>query len=500
MPVKRITWTIIALSLLVGVLSWPLALAQGPDDVNIGSIQSVNWLEANQNATGSWGQAVPIRDTAAVVQALAELQPDSAALAPAYAWLANRPPHNNADRARVVTALARAGFDVSAPVADLLAGQNGAAADPGEPFTYQDDFSDPDSGWPESSGSTVREYTGGEYRILVETAGYTSWSSGGAAFEDVDVQVQARSDDPAAAQAYGLLFRFQDNANFYGFLVDPVGGDYALYAREGGSWRVIVGWTVSSAIHTGETANQLRAVCQGSQITLYVNGHQLTTVADAAFDEGRLGLLVTNFADTTGADAYFDDLTATGTCDQVRPNDPEGGWGIAPGYASDTLHTALALQALHAAGQADASLSASVNYLLAAQNGDGGWGIARGAESNLYVTTQVMFTLVDYAGLFDVQGALDAGEDYLLARQNADGGWGHDGSTIHETALAYLVLQALAVSPNDPDAARSYLLLNRSADRSWNGRPYDTALALLALGEADPSFSVVYLPLTLKGQ
>jgi len=481
----------------VGGLFWTVASAQGPEDVGI---QSVTWLEAHRNATGSWGQTVPIRDTSAVVQTLAELQPGSATLAPAYAWLANQPPHNNADRARIITTLARAGFDVSALVADLQATQNAPAADPGEPFTYQDDFSDPDSGWLESGGGTVREYTGGEYRVLVKTAGYASWSSGGPMFEDVDVQVQARYEGAAQSKAGGLLFRFQDNANFYGFFVDPVAGEYALYKVEGGSWSKIVDWTVSAAIHSGETANQLRADCEGSQITLYANSQQLAVVTDGSFGEGKLGLIVYNIADSAGADFYFDDLTATGTYDLVRPNDPEGGWGLAPGYASDSLHTALVLQALHAAGQAGASLSVPVDYLLATQNGDGGWGIAKEAESNLYITTQVMFALISYVSLFDVQEALDGGQVYLLARQNPDGGWGDDGSTIHEAAMTYLVLQALDVSPDAPDAARSYLLLNRWTDGSWNGRPYDTALALLALGEADPFFSAVYLPLVVKRQ
>jgi len=495
---KRKARILLVIPLAIGILSWPFVSAQEGDGVGI---QSTSWLEVNQNPTGSWGQAVPIRDTAAVVQALAELQPTSAALPPAYAWLANQPPHNHADRARLVTALAGAGFDVTALVSELQAGQNDPAPDSGTPFSYEDDFSDPESGWPESGGSTVREYTGGEYRIMVGATGYTSWASGGAFFTDVDVDVRVRGEDVGASQAYGLLFRFQDNANFYGFLIDPEAGDYALYVREDGSWSVIAGWTVSSAVRTGENSNRLRAVCQGSQITLYANGQQLTTVTDTTFTRGKLGLLVTNFSDASGADAYFDDLMATGTDDLTRPNDPEGGWGLASGYASDSLHTALVLRALHAAGHADRSLSEAVDYLLAAQNADGGWGIAKGADSNLYVTTQVMFALIDYASLFDVQTALDGGEGYLLAGQNADGGWGDGGSTSHETALAYLVLQALGASPNDPDGARTYLLMrNRSSGGSWNGRAYDTALVLLALGEADPSFNLVYLPLVFRGQ
>lgn len=182
------------------------------------------------------------------------------------------------------------------------------------------------------------------------------------------------------------------------------------------------------------------------------------------------------------------------------PNEPEGGWGIAPGYATDVLDTALALEALHAAGLAGEQLTA-VNYLITAQNSDGGWGLSVGAgESNVYLTAKVLLTLNDYAAYFVLQTPINNGAQWLVAQQNPDGGWGSASSTVYETALAYHALDELDVEPNDPDAAVNYLLNSQAPDGSWNGAAYDTARAVLALARAacQPSEYKIYLPLIMR--
>ena len=109
---------------------------------------------------------------------------------------------------------------------------------------------------------------------------------------------------------------------------------------------------------------------------------------------------------------------------------PNGGWDWASGFGADTNDTALALQALIAAGEPVTSTSvvSGLNFLASAQNVDGGFtyqpGSLYGSESDTNSTAYV------------VQALLAAGEDpgpgtwtisdtnpisYLLSMQLADG-------------------------------------------------------------------------------
>jgi prenyltransferase beta subunit len=120
----------------------------------------------------------------------------------------------------------------------------------------------------------------------------------------------------------------------------------------------------------------------------------------------------------------------TGAVDQLKSTiNPDGGWGWVPGN-SDTNGTALAIQALAAAGESLSSTAivSGLNYLAAAQNSDGGFpydpASSFGTDSDTNSTAYV------------VQALLAAGEDpitgtwlisttnpisYLLSMQLPDG-------------------------------------------------------------------------------
>ena len=159
----------------------------------------------------------------------------------------------------------------------------------------------------------------------------------------------------------------------------------------------------------------------------------------------------------------------------------DGGWGVAPGYQSNPLDTALALQALQpyedtlAAGK----LGLAAAYLAARQNPDGGWGNLSGGVSRTSVSTTVMQALYSRA-----QGGemLAKAKVFLAGRQNPDGGFGDSPSTVHDTANVMLAL----LSVNGVDAIRSadataYINGSQQVDGSWDGSAYSTALAVRLL-------------------
>lgn len=169
---------------------------------------------------------------------------------------------------------------------------------------------------------------------------------------------------------------------------------------------------------------------------------------------------------------------------------PDGGWGGETFYLSDSLDTALALQALKAANYSDLSLvNAGLAYLTSSQNTDGGWGFYKGNSSNVYMTAIVSATLQQFPQTTTLATAIGKATSYLRARQNADGGFGSSPSTVYETALAYGALVSVITDATVLSKAINYLAATQLPNGSWNDDPYSTALALQALylAETRPS-------------
>ncbi len=162
----------------------------------------------------------------------------------------------------------------------------------------------------------------------------------------------------------------------------------------------------------------------------------------------------------------------------------DGGWGAGAGYGSDPMDTALALLALTAASPPSAAESAAAAkgaaYLAAVQGADGGWSSVSGGPSRTAATATVLRAL--RAAGADA-GPAPGAEAWLHARQSAaDGGFGDSPSTVHDTAQALDALITLqAQGKIDAGAAAAYLGGRQTAEGSWDGSVYSTALAVSAL-------------------
>lgn len=158
----------------------------------------------------------------------------------------------------------------------------------------------------------------------------------------------------------------------------------------------------------------------------------------------------------------------------------DGGWGVAPGYQSSALDTALALLALQGqSGDGANARATGLAYLLAQQNADGGWGNLAGGVSRTSVSATVLQVLVAQQASAPVRERVVA---FLATRQNADGGFGDSPSTVHDTAQVVLALVAQnALVAIRPDAAFSWVASAQQSDGSWDGSVFSTALALRLL-------------------
>jgi len=185
-----------------------------------------------------------------------------------------------------------------------LAGCLGAS----QPF--EDDFSDPASGWGAASHETyVRGYQQGRYLFQIDVPRWYVWATAGRSYQDVEVEAVVR----AAGQPdnhYGLICRYDEN-KFYYFAISA-DGYYAIYRGDLDADEVLRPLTGramlrSATIRTDGTDNRIAAACRGNTLTLYVNGEQAAQVEDGALDRGDVGMAAGTVS-VGGTTLWFDDF------------------------------------------------------------------------------------------------------------------------------------------------------------------------------------------------
>lgn len=182
---------------------------------------------------------------------------------------------------------------------------------PAATVLFQDDFSNPDSGWDRVNVKDgMTDYTeNGTYRILVNLPNTDVWSNPGLTFTDVRIEVDATKVGGPDDNDFGVQCRYQDADNFYFFIISS-DGYYAIGKVKNGEQTLLSGESMdySDAVLQGAATNHLRADCVGSYLAFYVNGTPLATVEDSDFTQGDVGLMAGTF-DTPGTDILFDNFT-----------------------------------------------------------------------------------------------------------------------------------------------------------------------------------------------
>jgi hypothetical protein len=138
---------------------------------------------------------------------------------------------------------------------------------------YFDDFSDPNSGWPNFEDENRQyEYVDGEYKILVKNA--ESWAGASPDFQASEyyVGVDVRSDSGVTG-SHGIIFGLtEDWSGFYTFEIDPEGYYTVWKYSENGGWKNLI-VEFSPFINKSTELNQLKVKRFGNSIEVYANGN-----------------------------------------------------------------------------------------------------------------------------------------------------------------------------------------------------------------------------------
>lgn len=159
------------------------------------------------------------------------------------------------------------------------------------------------------SGSVTQ--ANGYLEVESSTPGEFWWSNPQLNEDDVVIQVQTQQISGPDDNAYGVMCRYQNENNYYVFLISG-DGYYAIGKFQSGASeiRYISGqgeYQFSEQIRQGPAINEIQVECVGNTLSLIVNGVTLDSVVDDSFPSGNIGLGVTTFQAGTSV-VRFDDV------------------------------------------------------------------------------------------------------------------------------------------------------------------------------------------------
>lgn len=176
----------------------------------------------------------------------------------------------------------------------------------------EDDFSDSGTGWEigEFSGGSVG-YRGGQYFVQALGNGDTMWGVAFRDFQDVVIEVSAEQVSAPANDNndYGVMCRVQPNGDGY-FLLISGDGFYTILKASNESFSPLIDWTQSNVINQGNATNSVVGTCEGSNLSLEVNGQLLGATSDSEFSHGDIALTATSYEDES-TEVLFDNIVVT---------------------------------------------------------------------------------------------------------------------------------------------------------------------------------------------
>ena len=176
-----------------------------------------------------------------------------------------------------------------------------------------DDFSSeklPWDTWQRPDGSAASYYQSGMV-LVVESTHTDVITTNGQTLDDVLIEVIGHKVAGSDDNHYGVICRYQDNENYYGFSVTS-DGYYGIYKVKDGEYILLTSGNLefSSVINQGNEWNILRATCNGDRLSFKVNQITLSEARDKSFIQGRTGLIAGTYSEPEIA-VKFDNFVVT---------------------------------------------------------------------------------------------------------------------------------------------------------------------------------------------
>jgi hypothetical protein len=177
------------------------------------------------------------------------------------------------------------------------------------PLPFTEDFSTPNNGWKTASDSAIKiSQQDGALHFTINDLDTIAWSTPkDKRFGDFMLDVDATQVDGPNDNTYGVIFRYQDDRNFYRL---DISGDgyFAVFKRKDGVWDKVQDYLETAAVKQGNATNHLQVIAKGNQFAFNVNGQAVKTFSDKDFPNGNVGVTAGTLFDNAGVHIAFDNL------------------------------------------------------------------------------------------------------------------------------------------------------------------------------------------------
>ena len=151
-------------------------------------------------------------------------------------------------------------------------------------------------------------YVGDLYQIRIAQPGVLAWTTLGqidlgAYRYDSSLMLTGSSGDNSAWGYAGLIVRYQNDQNFYLFVVDGR-GKYQVQAQEQGNWRTLQPWSDSPLLATVGGQNLLGVEDDGQTLGFFIGPELLYSTDDLRLPVGDVGLLAGSRSQGTARALY----------------------------------------------------------------------------------------------------------------------------------------------------------------------------------------------------
>jgi hypothetical protein len=157
------------------------------------------------------------------------------------------------------------------------------------------DLTIPDLTWSfDGAGLITRAEDG--YRVRLTQPEQHAWAISDLWVSAFELELEVRSLIASEDVGYGVLFRWQNQSNYYLF---GIGGDgyYTVAVVRHGELTPIRSWQQWPHVRRGVAVNRLRVRCQGQSCRFYINDEFTAEVMDEALLAGNLGFWARSFSD-----------------------------------------------------------------------------------------------------------------------------------------------------------------------------------------------------------
>ena len=158
------------------------------------------------------------------------------------------------------------------------------------------DWTAPDLVW-RQYGEGWSATTDADHQIQLAGSDQRAWAVASQPVADFELQLDVRSLLPSEDVGYGVLYRYQDAANYYLF---AIGGDgyYTIALVHQGELTPLQLWQPWPHVRRGAATNRLRVRCRASTCRFFLNDEFTAEIQDGTFPRGDVGLWAQTFSDT----------------------------------------------------------------------------------------------------------------------------------------------------------------------------------------------------------